>query len=80
MIVTHERIETICDRLRAERWVCLESGGSRQTVTIIARRGAVTVSVTAPGREAAWERLAVRIPPNDGRSEQTHGAAHGNLR
>jgi hypothetical protein len=56
-------IDDIRDRLRADGWLCLESGDRRRTVTIIARKGAVTVSVLAPGREAAWERLAAQIPP-----------------
>jgi hypothetical protein len=59
-------IDEVRHGLRAEGWLCLESGGSRQTVTIIARRGPATISEVAPTREAAWEKLSARIPPIDG--------------
>jgi hypothetical protein len=59
-------VDEIRDRLRTEGWLCLESGDRRRTVTIIARRGSVSVSVSSPGREAAWDKLAARIPAHDG--------------
>jgi hypothetical protein len=55
-------VDEIRDRLRAEGWLCLESGDRRRTVTIVARKDAVTVTGPAPGRETAWERLSARIP------------------
>ena len=49
-------IDEVRHRLRAEGWLCLESGDRRRTFTIVARKGAVTVTVPARGREVAWER------------------------
>jgi hypothetical protein len=49
-------VDEIRARLRAEGWLCLESGDCRRTVTIVARKDAVTVTVPARGREVAWER------------------------